>query len=63
MAPAAGSDGPVVEEVEPGATHVAVGDHELVVVDRRAQGGGFAAEYRRQGLVVLSHGDLAGSVA
>jgi hypothetical protein len=54
-----GSDGAIVEEVEDGLTRVAVGEHELTVVDRRATGGGFAAEYRRQGLVVLAHGDLA----
>jgi hypothetical protein len=51
-----GSDGPVIEEVAPGSTRVVVGDHELAVVDRRADGGGFTAEYRRRGLLVLSHG-------
>jgi hypothetical protein len=52
----AGSDGPIVEEVEPGtSTRVVVGDHELVVVDRRAEGGGFSARYRRRGRVLLAH--------
>jgi hypothetical protein len=58
-----GSDGLVVEEVGPGTTRVVVGEHELTVVDRRVDGGGFAAEYRRRGLVVLAHGDLDQEVA
>jgi hypothetical protein len=58
-----GSAGLVVEEVAPGTTRVAVGDHELTVVDRRDDGGGFAAEYRRRGLIVLAHGDLTEGVA
>jgi hypothetical protein len=58
-----GSDGPVVEEVGPGRARVVVGEHELMVVDRRGAGGGFAAEYRRAGRIELSHGDLAQEVA
>jgi hypothetical protein len=53
-----GSDGPIVEEVGDGLIHVVVGEHELLVVDRRHEGFGFAAEYRRKGLVELAHGDL-----
>ena len=54
----AGSDGPVLEEVEVGtSTRVVVGDHELSVVDRRAEGGGFSARYRRRGQVLLAHGE------
>lgn len=53
-----GSDGRILEEVAEGLIRVVVGDHELLVVDRRREGLGFAAEYRRKGLVVLAHGDL-----
>ncbi len=57
------SEGRVVETVEQGAIGVAVGSHELCVVDRRATGGPFAAEYRRGGQVVLSFGSPAEACA
>lgn len=47
-----GSKGRVVEVTDDGLVHVAVGDHELTVVDRRAAGLGFSAVYRRRGEVV-----------
>lgn len=50
-----GSDGRVVETTEPGMTCVEVGLHSLCIVDDRMRGGGFTAEYRRDGAVVLTY--------
>jgi creatinine amidohydrolase len=51
-----GSDGRIVETTEAGYTQVAVGEHELTVVDGRGAGEGFSACYRRSGQVVLTTG-------
>jgi hypothetical protein len=51
-----GSEGRVVEITDAGLVHVAVGNHELTVVDRRDQGLGFSAAYRVDGATVRSFG-------
>ena len=53
-----GSDGRVVEVTDAGYTHVAVGEHELTVVDGRANSAGFSARYVCAGDVVRAIGEL-----
>ena len=57
-----GSDGRVVEVTDAGYTQVAVGEHELTVVDDRANDGTFSAQYRRAGEVVRAIGELVDTV-